>query len=131
MEAMTGRERIMTALRRKQPDRVPATPDISIMIPCRLTGKPFWEIGVNSDPSITSAYISAAKYFGIDGWLFNGTLEYKLKSNISYERKVIKKDIDKWVVQNIIHTPDGDLTSVTVHPGDNPASDIEKPVKNF
>ena len=46
METMTGREEIMTALRNGTPDRVPATPDISIMIPCRLTGKPFWEIEV-------------------------------------------------------------------------------------
>ncbi len=34
---MTPRERIMTALRGGQPDRVPATPDISVMIPARLT----------------------------------------------------------------------------------------------
>ena len=72
MEMMTGRERIMTALRNGQPDRVPATPDISIMIPCRLTGKPFWEIEVNENPSLTLAYINAVKYFGIDGWMFNG-----------------------------------------------------------
>jgi len=53
MEAMTGRERIMAALRNQQPDRIPATPDISIMIPCRLTGKPFYEVEINENPSLT------------------------------------------------------------------------------
>ena len=66
METMTGRERIMTALRNQQPDRVPATPDISIMIPCRLTGRPFWDIEVNETPSLTFAYINAVKFFGIE-----------------------------------------------------------------
>lgn len=131
MEQMTGRERIMTALRNKQPDRVPATPDISIMIPIRLTGKPFYEVEVNSNPDITFAYINAVKYFGIDGWMFNGTLIYKHKSEVSTERRILRKDKEKWEVMTIIHTPDGDLTSISVHPNDNPGTVIEKPVKNF
>jgi len=85
METMTGRERIMTVLRNQQPDRVPATQDISIMIPCRLTGKPFWEIEVNENPSLTLAYIKAVEFFGIDGWMFNGTLDFKLKDEISMD----------------------------------------------
>jgi len=39
------------------------------MIPCRLTGKPFWDIYLYEDPPLWQAYIQAAKYFGIDGWL--------------------------------------------------------------
>lgn len=54
-QEMTPRERIMTALKNKQPDRIPATPDRSIMIPCLLTGKPFWEIGLKNYPSLSSA----------------------------------------------------------------------------
>ena len=60
METMTGRERIMTALRNGRPDRVPATPDISIMVPTRLTGRPSWEVEYNQNPSLQSAYIQAA-----------------------------------------------------------------------
>lgn len=130
MEHMTGRERIMTALRNKQPDRIPATPDISVMIPCLLTGKPFWDIGVNSNPSGTSAYINAARHFGIDGWLFNGNLSYKRKSEISEENKIEKYE-NRWIVHTTIHTPDGDLNSVSMYPRDNPGSNIEKPVKDF
>jgi len=131
MDNMTGRERIMTALRNQQPDRVPATPDISIMIPCRLTGKPFYEIEVNETPSLTFAYINAVKYFGIDGWMFNGTLEYKNKSEVTTEKKITRKDRESWEVREIIHTPDGDLTQTMFSPGDNPSTMIEKPVKDL
>ncbi len=131
METMTGRERIMTALRNRQPDRVPATPDISIMIPSRLTGKPFWDIEVNENPSLTFAYINAVKYFGIDGWMFNGSLDYKLKSEVVIEKEVVWRDDEKWVVRYVIHTPDGDMTQTLVSPKDNPSTMTEKMIKNF
>ena len=41
---MTPRERVLIAMTGGTPDRVPVTPDISNMIPSRLTGKPFWEV---------------------------------------------------------------------------------------
>lgn len=71
METMTPRQRMLTAMRNLQPDRVPVAPDMSNMIPCRLTGKPFWGIYLYRDPPLWQAYINAAKYFGIDGWIFN------------------------------------------------------------
>lgn len=130
MDTMTGRERIMAALFNKQPDRIPATPDISIMIPSKLTGKPNYDIEVNGNPSLTSAYIRAARYFGIDGWLFNGTLSFKRKSHVSQESSV-EKSLDRWTVRSVIHTPDGDMTTMSVYPFDNPGTALEKPVKNF
>lgn len=66
---MTSKERMLVAMRNGQPDMVPVAPDISNMIPCRLTGKPFWDIYLYHDPPIWQAYIEAVKYFGFDGWL--------------------------------------------------------------
>jgi uroporphyrinogen decarboxylase len=66
---MTSRERMVTALLNRQPDMVPVAPDTSNMIPCRLTGKPFWDIYLHHDPPLWRAYIDAAKHFGFDGWL--------------------------------------------------------------
>lgn len=131
MEAMSGRERIMTALRNGQPDRVPATPDISIMIPTRLTGKPFWDIEVNEDPSLTFAYINAVKFFGIDGWMFNGTLNYRTSHTLETERQIVSQDGERWVLRYITHTPDGDLIQTAVYPRDNPSTVTEKMIKNF
>ena len=121
----------MTALLNQQPDRVPATPDISIMIPCRLTGKPFWAIEVNEDPSLTFAYINAVRYFGIDGWMFNGTLDFRLKSDVHTEKKVLYSSPEYWTVQYITHTPDGTLTQVMHSPSDNPSTMVEKYLKDL
>lgn len=60
---------MLVAMRNQQPDRVPVAPDISNMIPCRLTGKPFWDIYLYQNPPRWKAYIDACRYFGIDGWL--------------------------------------------------------------
>ncbi len=131
METMTGRERIMTALRNEQPDRVPVTPDISTMIPIKLTGKPFWEVEYNQNPSYMSAYVDAAKFFGIDGWLFDGGFAFHQKSKIEYQSEVVSRTEEKWEVRTVISTPDGDLTFLTVYPWDNSCTVTEKPIKNF
>ncbi|NQT21028.1 MAG: hypothetical protein HQ592_15075 [Planctomycetes bacterium] len=41
------------------------------MVPCRLTGKPFWDIYLYQDPPLWRAYINAVEYFGIDGWIYS------------------------------------------------------------
>ena len=71
METMTSRQRMLAAMNNQQPDRVPVAPDMSNMIPCRLTGKPFWDIYLYQDPPLWQAYMNAVKYFGIDGWVYN------------------------------------------------------------
>lgn len=65
---MTSRQRILEAMHNRQPDMVPVAPDTSNMIPCRLTGKPFWEIYLYQDPPLWQAYIECARHFGFDGW---------------------------------------------------------------
>ena len=131
MIKMTGRERIMMALRNEQPDRVPATPDISIMIPTRLTGKPFWEVEINGTPSLTQAYINAVKHFGIDGWMFNGSLALKTKSQVESKTKIVKKEPEIWEVHTTLSTPDGELTQTLICPRDNPGTVVEKYIKDF
>ena len=64
---MTSRERVRAVLHGEIPDCVPCSPDISNMVPCRLTGKPFWEIYVYQDPPLWKAYIDAVKHFDLDG----------------------------------------------------------------
>jgi uroporphyrinogen decarboxylase len=64
---MTHRERILAVLHGRLPDCVPVCPDISNMVPCRLTGKPFWNVYVSQDPPLWKAYIDAVKRYDIDG----------------------------------------------------------------
>lgn len=69
MATLTSRQRMITAMLNGRPDSVPVAPDISNMVPCRLTGKPFWDIYLYWDPPLFLAYVDAVKYFGFDGWL--------------------------------------------------------------
>jgi uroporphyrinogen decarboxylase len=131
MTEMTGRERMMAALRNEVPDRVPAAPDISIMVPVRLTGKPFWDVEIKGRPPWWKAYLRAMRHFGIDGWLVWGAMEFKRKVEITASRKIVKKTRDRWDTVTVFHTPDGDLTMRTATPRDNSSSPLEKPVKNL
>jgi len=107
MEAMTSRERMITAMKNQQPDRVPVAPDISNMIPARLTGKPFFDIYVNSDPPLWKAYIEAVKYFGIDGWFIYGDMQFKspgatftMEANAPRQRIACSHKTDeRWVIR--------------------------------
>lgn len=64
---MTKRERLLAVLHGQVPDCVPVCPDISNMVPCRLTGKPFWDIYLYKNPPLWKAYIDAVKHFDLDG----------------------------------------------------------------
>ncbi len=64
---MTNRERLLAVLHGQLPDCVPCDPDISNMVPCRLTGQPFWEIYLYQNPPIWQAHLDAVKHFDLDG----------------------------------------------------------------
>ena len=68
-KTMTPKQRMLVASWNQEPDMVPVAPDTSNMIPCRLTGKPFWDIYLYQDPPLWQAYIQCCKLFDFDGWL--------------------------------------------------------------
>lgn len=74
---MSPCERMMTAMANRKPDRVPVAPDISNMIPARLTGKPFWDVYIDERPPLWKAYLDALDHFGIDGWFIYGEMNYR------------------------------------------------------
>ena len=147
---MTSRERMRIAMRGGIPDRVPVSPDISNMIPARLTGKPFWEIYIHDNPSLGEAYMEAVRYFGMDGWFQYGAVmggnkefplvlsdvEFLFYDNISVprelvERKIVHRDEEKWVEQWIVHTPLGDIEQSTAYFKSAPPWDVTNFVKNI
>jgi len=100
---MTPRERLITVLKGGIPDCVPAAPDVSNMIPARLTGKPFWDLYLYNDPPIWEAYIDCAKHFDIDS-LMDGyfPLQFAAESRptaLPWERFIVQKTPDRIVVQ--------------------------------
>jgi uroporphyrinogen decarboxylase len=127
---MTSRERMMIAMKNGVPDRVPVAPDFSNMIPCRLTGKPFWEIYINQNPPLWKAYLDAVKYFGTDGWMVDDVATYKQKSNVVCE-STVRKEGERWYREDVYHTPDGDLKRVILSTKSDPPVKIEKLIKDF
>lgn len=99
MGDMTSRERMLVAMTNGQPDRVPVAPDISNMIPCRLTGKPFWEVYYFGEPPLWRAYIEAVKHFGFDGWFTDGSMQYQWPGERYSAIEEIRKTADRWVVR--------------------------------
>jgi uroporphyrinogen decarboxylase len=96
---MTSRERMLAAIRNEQPDRVPVAPDMSNMIPCRLTGKPFWEVYYFHEPPLWQAYIEAVKHFGIDGWFTDGSLQFQWPGERYEAIEDLRKTAERWVVR--------------------------------
>lgn len=131
MREMTFRERMICAMKGGTPDRVPAAPDISNMIPCKLTGKPFWEIYYHNSPSLWEAYINAARTYGIDGWFTYGQLDYKYPVSIQERCEVLSKTADRLTVRYTYETPKGELSKVVVYPSDNPPTNVEKLIKDL
>lgn len=131
MTEMTPRERMMTAMRGGIPDRVPSAPDISNMIPCRLTGKPFYEIYANDNPNLADAYLHALDVLPMDGWYTYGGLRYHYPEAIERKRDWISRGRESWRCRDTICTPAGNLSETTVFPAGNPPTTVEKMIKNL
>ncbi len=123
---MTSKERMIVAMMNKQPDRVPVSPDISNMIPCKLTGKPFWDIYLYQNPPLWKAYIDAVKYFGFDGWLplYEGINAYEDLDGHIY---IVHEDDEKIITRRMESNGATEMWSdkVMVYPNNNPPSYVD------
>lgn len=99
MKPMTPRERMLVAMTHGIPDRVPVAPDMSNMIPCRLTGRPFWDVYYFADPPLWEAYLNAVQYFGFDGWFTDGEMQYQWPGERYRAVEDLRKRIDRWIVR--------------------------------
>ncbi len=130
-ETMTSKERFLIAMTGGKPDRVPCTPDFSNMIPCRLTGKPFWDIYLHGKPPLWKAYIDAANYFGIDAWFFYGGLDFRFDDTVQRQNEIVSRTGDRIRQRHRMITPDGELTGETTFYRADPPTPTEKMIKDF
>jgi uroporphyrinogen decarboxylase len=131
MTMMTPRQRMLTAIRNQQPDRVPCAPDISNMIPARLTRRPFWDIYYHNTPPLWQAYLDAVDYFGIDGWFIYGDASMQYAHPSQVERTTLSHTDERWVVAERIITPAGEMTAETTFYRADPPTPTGKPVKDL
>lgn len=129
---MTPKERMLTAMRNEEPDRVPASPDISNMIPARMTGKPFWDIYLHHDPPLWKAYLAAVKRLGIDGWLIYAKMGgARTPENVSRRSEIVSQTDEQIVKRIYISTPDGDLWKDVVYYSHQPPWPSKRYIKDF
>lgn len=135
MSKVTSRERLLACLRREVPDCVPVDPDISNMVPCRLTGKPFWDIYVYQDPPLWQAHIQALKHFDLDGgfeiYMF-GPIDVfdTTRTEPDWEDRIVARFPDgSFVTQTYHRTPGTWSPTVRYHTADNPPATNVSPEK--
>jgi uroporphyrinogen decarboxylase len=134
-ERMSHRERFLTAVKHGKPDRVPACPCLSNMVPAKRTGKPFWEITLDKNPPLWKAYLDAARHFDIDGRLIYGGMQFKYsptdEANHQASTEVVSRSDEAWVTRTRHTTPFGTLEEQTIHQCDNPPTLAEKLIKDI
>lgn len=129
---LTSKERIILAIKNQKPDRVPVMPDFSNMIPCRLTGKPFWDIYLDHNPTLFYAYANAVDYFGIDGWFQTyDAIAFKRQTTVGRTSQVVDIPRDRKLETVVYHTSKGDLTEATTYYRSDPPTKTEKIVKDI
>jgi uroporphyrinogen decarboxylase len=129
---VTSRERMIIAMTGGKPDRVPAAPDISNMIPCRITGKPFWDIYMRGDPPLWRAYVDAVRYFGMDGWFTYGSVTFQRKGDQrEWTSETISSTDERIVTRTTCRTPAGDVTCETTYYVADPPTQTRKWIKDF
>lgn len=125
---VNSRERLLAVLHGQIPDCVPACPDISNMIPARLTGKPFWDIYVYQDPPLWKAYIDAAKYFDIDAGFELYDFGDLFGDQPARERRIVERRVDGSFVTQEYFPDTGEWSKyITVHTATMPPSEMVKP----
>jgi uroporphyrinogen decarboxylase len=127
---MNARERFLVALRNGVPDRAPAAPDISNMVPCRLTGKPFWDIYLHGDPPLWRAHLHANRRYGFDAWFYRGTLNFDIESTNQVSHQVVGQDDERITRQTTIRNRAGVLTRSVAFFRSNSPWTVEKPIKD-
>jgi uroporphyrinogen decarboxylase len=127
---MTNKQRFLTAMTGGVPDRVPCAPDFSNMIPCRRTGKPFWDIYLHQDPPLWRAYLDAARYFGIDAWFMYGGLPAEPNPDVETRQEIVSRTGERIVQRTTYRTPQGDLWTETTYYRADPPTTTRKLIKD-
>ncbi|MDO8587394.1 MAG: uroporphyrinogen decarboxylase family protein [Armatimonadota bacterium] len=128
---MTPKERMLTAMRHGQPDMIPVSPDMSNMVPCRLTGRPFWQMYYGGEYPLWRAYADAVKYFGFDGWHIYGSLNYTYDAQWSFNSEVVSRSEESFVVRTTCDTPAGPLWNEVTYFNDQPPVLTHAWIKDF
>ncbi len=127
---MTSRQRLAAVLRGDLPDSVPVCPDLSNMIPARLTGKPFWDIYVYQDPPLWKAHLDTIRRFEFDGGFELYSWGDLFGDQPARERRLVHRYPDgAFVTRDYDPAAAAWSPTVEVHTRDNPPARHVDPAK--
>jgi uroporphyrinogen decarboxylase len=138
--SLTGRQRLLAAFGLNEADHVPVSPDISAMVPVRLSGRPFDQLFIDGQPhhgyasaSVAQAYVDAVKYFGMDGWYIYGSLPELAPGDRPRWQAIYAPDRQHGgqVCERVAQTPYGELSRRTIFPPDQPPWETIKAIKDL
>jgi hypothetical protein len=129
---MSPKERITVAFRNNKPDRVPVSPELWDVIPIRVSGRPFYEIGGTPFAKIPlwKAQLDAYRYFGCEAWI-------PVEPGPSDRQKKIAESKSYFVSEDLIQTDiiyrtsKGNMKEVKHSTFDYDLWSMERPVKNL
>lgn len=135
---MTSKERLLIALKGGKADHVPVSPDISVMVPDRLDGRPFHDIHLDGREHFgwTSAthgevYVKAVKYFGFDGfYMYGGLKQIKPLDRPEFTSEITDTARGK-LARRYCQTALGELTEEEIYFADEPPWRQIKPLKEL
>ncbi|UCC32910.1 MAG: hypothetical protein JSW53_03690, partial [Candidatus Bathyarchaeota archaeon] len=106
---------------------------ISNLIPCKFTGKPFWDIYLFMNPPLHVAYMEAAKKFGFDAWyIYGGIPSERAGAHAEdWNCEIIEETDERKVQRRFVRTPYGRLEQKTIYPRDNPPWTFDKIIKDL
>ncbi len=129
---MTPKERITTAFANGRPDRVPVSPELWDVIPLKVSGRPFWEVGGTcfSKVPLWQLQLEAYQYFDCEAWI-------PVEPGISEVQKImldissVFKNPDLIVTETVYKNSKGSLHETRHSVFDYDLWPVERPVKDL
>ncbi len=130
---------MLTAFGLEEADHVPVSPDLSAMVPVRLSGRPFDEMFLDGRPhdgyasaSVAEAYVDAVRYYGMDGWYIYGSLpEIVPEGRPQWVERLEPRPGGGQIKYHEADTPHGPLTQKIIYFTDEPPWEDVKPIKDL
>ena len=127
----TARKNILMALTNQIPDYVPCCPDISNLVPVKLTGKPFWKIYLEKDPPLGFAQVNAINELKIDGFSDQGTLDISDGLQSIIRERIISQSTKYIDTKTTFNTKKGELFEITRYYHNQPPIKLKKLIEDI
>ena len=126
---MTGKQRMMAALRREPVDLIPASPILYFMFPMRHSGRTAWNLFGLREPFVSTmkTVVDTYRHFGFESW-YKCYLDVPARSESESQVRQIAED--RIEVSTLTHWPHGDTQHRYVYARNDAEWLVEFPIKD-